>query len=419
MKKLFAFIIALSIYHFTFNIDNCSGQWVQMSNGMGIDKIVNALISNGTNIFAGTNGSGVYLSTNNGTSWTQTALNDKTVSALAVSGNKLFAGISLGPINSDGVYLSTNNGTSWTLIGLAFQEVYSLAIIGDILFAGTPYGVYLSTINGGNWTPTSLHNKVISSLTTNGNTIFAGTPNSPSCSVYLYTINDTAWTQTALNDKVVWSLATLGNINIIAGTEYGVYRSAINGTIWTQSGLSNQTVYALAVSGSNIFAGTSAYPVGPAGVFLSTNSGSSWLNKNQGLQFYGVIIPDVTALLIANNYIFAGTVMNGSVWRRSYSEIIGVQNISSEIPGSFSLLQNYPNPFNPTTNIRYDLPKNSFVRLVVFDMLGKEKETLVDEKQSAGTYEATFDGSNYPSGVYFYRLTTDYYSETKRMTLVK
>jgi hypothetical protein len=98
---------------------------------------------------------------------------------------------------------------------------------------------------------------------------------------------------------------------------------------------------------------------------------------------------------------------------------IEIENISSELPDEFILFQNYPNPFNPSTNIRYDLPKNGFVKLIVFDALGREVETLVDEKQNAGTYETTFDASKFPSGVYFYRLTTDGYSKTKKMILIK
>jgi hypothetical protein len=124
------------------------------------------------------------------------------------------------------------------------------------------------------------------------------------------------------------------------------------------------------------------------------------------------------ALLIANNYVFAGS--NGaSVWRRPLSDFIGIKNISTEIPSAFSLSQNYPNPFNPTTNIRYDISKSGNVKLVVFDALGRVLETLVNEKQSAGTYEATFDASAFPSGVYFYKLTSDGYSRTMKMILIK
>jgi hypothetical protein len=97
----------------------------------------------------------------------------------------------------------------------------------------------------------------------------------------------------------------------------------------------------------------------------------------------------------------------------------GIKPVVNTIPSQIELKQNYPNPFNPMTNIRYGLPKNSFVKLTVYNALGREIETLVNEKQSAGTYETAFDASRYPSGVYFYRLTTDGFSETRKMLLIK
>jgi hypothetical protein len=97
----------------------------------------------------------------------------------------------------------------------------------------------------------------------------------------------------------------------------------------------------------------------------------------------------------------------------------GVTNISKVIPEGFKLSQNYPNPFNPVTRIKYEIPKNSFVSLKVYDNIGKEIAVLVNESQLPGSYETSFDASKYPSGVYFYKLTANGYSETKRMVLVK
>lgn len=91
----------------------------------------------------------------------------------------------------------------------------------------------------------------------------------------------------------------------------------------------------------------------------------------------------------------------------------------TEFITGYKLNQNYPNPFNPSTNIRYELPKSGFVRLVVYDILGKEIETLVSKKQNAGTYEATFSASQITSEVYFCRLTIDGYSETRKMLLIR
>ena len=106
-----------------------------------------------------------------------------------------------------------------------------------------------------------------------------------------------------------------------------------------------------------------------------------------------------------------------------YSQSTGISQISSEIPEQFSLSQNYPNPFNPNTVIRYSLIGNRFVNLKVYDVLGKNIMTLVNEKQSPGTYQIEFDGSGLPSGVYFYRLSATggagEFTDTKRMILLK
>ena len=96
------------------------------------------------------------------------------------------------------------------------------------------------------------------------------------------------------------------------------------------------------------------------------------------------------------------------------------------IPNKFVLYQNYPNPFNPTTTIKYSIPvgdanfaSTTNTILKVYDILGKEVLTLVDEHKSSGTYEVVFDASNLASGTYIYRLQVGSYAETKKMLLVK
>ncbi|HMQ81089.1 MAG TPA: T9SS type A sorting domain-containing protein [Ignavibacteria bacterium] len=90
-----------------------------------------------------------------------------------------------------------------------------------------------------------------------------------------------------------------------------------------------------------------------------------------------------------------------------------------EIPNTFRLYQNYPNPFNPMTKIKYGLPKNGNVKLMVYDELGKEVAVLVDGYAQANTYEAVFDATNLPSGVYYYKLEADGFSDTKKMVIIK
>jgi len=92
---------------------------------------------------------------------------------------------------------------------------------------------------------------------------------------------------------------------------------------------------------------------------------------------------------------------------------------SPEVPEKFSLSQNYPNPFNPKTSVQYSLPTAGHVNLTVYNVLGQTVVTLVDQKQEAGTFTADWDASNNSSGVYFYRLTTDQNTETRKMLLLK
>ena len=98
---------------------------------------------------------------------------------------------------------------------------------------------------------------------------------------------------------------------------------------------------------------------------------------------------------------------------------IGISNNGSEVPKVYSLSQNYPNPFNPTTTIKFSLPKQSEVKLVVYDVLGNEVTTLENGKLGAGNYIVDFNTSGLSSGVYFYKLTAGEYSDSKRMILIK
>ncbi|MBL0106508.1 MAG: T9SS type A sorting domain-containing protein [Ignavibacteria bacterium] len=89
------------------------------------------------------------------------------------------------------------------------------------------------------------------------------------------------------------------------------------------------------------------------------------------------------------------------------------------LPIEFNLSQNYPNPFNPTTNLEFQIPKSQFVTLKIYDLLGKEIVTIVNENLNTGTYRYKFNGSNLASGVYFYKLVASDFTAVKRMVLVK
>ena len=100
-------------------------------------------------------------------------------------------------------------------------------------------------------------------------------------------------------------------------------------------------------------------------------------------------------------------------------EPVGIQPYSTEVPDRFSLSQNYPNPFNPATTIKFEIRTSSNVKLTIFDALGRQLESLVNERLNTGTYSLTFDGGSFSSGVYFYKLDAGEFSETKRMILLK
>lgn len=109
------------------------------------------------------------------------------------------------------------------------------------------------------------------------------------------------------------------------------------------------------------------------------------------------------------------------VLKTTFPLITGVQGSPGEVPSEYKLSQNYPNPFNPSTKINFSIPKSSSVSLKVFDVSGKEVATVVNDRRDAGSYEVAFDAGLYglTSGVYFYRLTTNDFSQTKRMVIVK
>ena len=102
-----------------------------------------------------------------------------------------------------------------------------------------------------------------------------------------------------------------------------------------------------------------------------------------------------------------------------YGGTVGISQNGTSIPDKFALSQNYPNPFNPTTKINFDLAKSSNVKLTVFNSLGQVVTNLFNGYKTAGSYQADFNGVSLTSGVYFYRLETDFFTETKKMQLIK
>ncbi len=120
------------------------------------------------------------------------------------------------------------------------------------------------------------------------------------------------------------------------------------------------------------------------------------------------------------NSLLLGAVINGTLIGDT-SFLVGINQINENIPIDFKLFRNYPNPFNPSTKIRFDISGKSVEQtfLTVYDLLGNEIAALVNQQLQPGTYEVDFDGSNFPSGVYFYKLTSGDFSAINKMVLLK
>jgi hypothetical protein len=108
---------------------------------------------------------------------------------------------------------------------------------------------------------------------------------------------------------------------------------------------------------------------------------------------------------------------NGGI---SYHTIINdINKIGTNAPNRYELFQNYPNPFNPVTNIKFQIPQSGFVTIKVFDALGKEVQTLIQQELKSGFYETKFNAENLSSGIYFYKLETDKFTDVKKLLFVK
>lgn len=253
----------------------------------------------GTKIFAGISGGGVFLSTDNGGNWTavNSGLTNKNIKALAASGASLFAGTLGG-----GIFRSTNNGKNWTVTdsGLVSKNVFALVIRDGNLFAATDNWVFISTDNGAYWSQMN-----------------AGLAIVPLVSALIVT-GKGLYVASAMGGFFCTEAQAAGP----GGLPPPVITNFKSGSTWTavNSGLTHTSVSALVISGEDVFAGTSR------GVFLCTDKGTTWTTVNTGLtnKFVspifkrlesferqgvdaGLTIPEVSALAVSGRNIFAGT----------------------------------------------------------------------------------------------------------------
>ncbi len=163
-------------------------------------------------------------------------------------------------------------------------------------------------------------------------------------------------------------------------------------------------------SNGDLYAGTNR------GVFRSTDQGASWIQLNSGLVDTAVHSLGIFRVNGSQEYIYAGT---GSGVFLSSSQITSVAAAYAAAPVTFQLLQNYPNPFNPSTVLEFVLPRSEHISLKIFNVLGQLVATLVDDQLSAGRHAVRWDASAVSSGVYFYRLQSTDFTQTRKLVLMK
>lgn len=397
MKSFIEFNISLCLL-LLFLSFQISAQWVQTA-GLTSDQNtwVYSLAAKNDKLFAGTD-KGLYVSTNKGMNWTRCdSLFPRTsVLALAVKDSFLFASA-----ENFGVARSSDDGVNWTFFNKLRMNF--LAVKDSFLF-GAEWGIYVSRDNGESWEISSNgiseYPRPLSSIFISGNNLLAaGHPTG----VYLSTDNGANWSYKGLYAQQVHSVGMV-NQNIITGS----YLSTDFGANWSQ--ITAGSMLSFASYGNIAFAG-----IEDGDICASFDSGKNWKSIVSNLP-YGA---DGRSLLIYDDFLFIG-LDNKGVWKRPIKEIISsVDYKSSEKPGHFELNQNYPNPFNPETNISFKIPKESFVTLKIFDALGREVSTLVNEKLSAGSYDRKWSADGFAGGVYFYRLQAGANSETKKINLLK
>ncbi|MEW6062612.1 MAG: T9SS type A sorting domain-containing protein, partial [Bacteroidota bacterium] len=330
-----------------------------------------------------------------------------------------------------GVLVSTTNDTVWTKVNASPTYGYFYSYKG-ILFVDN-MGVSRSSTRGQSWQPVSSIPVSYSGgdFAVVGTKLYYGMGNGNG--IFISTDDGINWSQSNNGlgkDTNIVSLCAANSVLIASATTSPtdsniIYQSTDEGSTWFR--IAKQPVSgmlrSLYVVGNSIFG--EAY----GKLYRSTNSGASWLYVHNGLS---TSITSISSFTIIGDTLYVGTTVG--VWKRPLSDF-GITNIrrdDSKIAVHFSLGQNYPNPFNPTTTIAYVVGTNARssnnngngwssvpITLKIYDMLGREVATLVNETKSPGTYEVSFDARNLASGVYLYQLRAGEKVETKRMMLLK
>jgi|GEM_PF-1388513 len=399
-----------------YKTSDTGNSWNQVN--LSCVNIESFLVDSSGTLLVGTDAAGIFRSTDNGLSWGQNSLiNSYVYSIGATRSGKLLASA------NNGLYSSTDDGISWNNLGVDYWANlhyvwYWASDKSGKIFGATGVGIYVSSDDGDTWSgpvcPSSSSARGAITIDTTG-TIYAGWDT-------LFVSSDDGMTWKSLWGNKIWiySILSLSNGCILLGTADGIYRSTDYGSTWAntspnvQNSIHFYTVTSLKMDSlGQIFAATYG-----GGVYESKDSGITWQEFNSGLPTL-----DIQSIGISTKgKTYAATQSAGVFVTENTTAVTQTTNA---IPSRYRLYQNYPNPFNPTTVISYQLSAVSFVTIKVYDVLGREVETLVNEKKAPGNYQASFNGSRLASGIYFYRMqagastSSATFVETKKLILLK
>ena len=422
----------LNIFRTTDNGDN----WSWINSHLTRSSVASLAIGKDGDIFSGTTDRGVFRSSDKGNNWERVnnGLSNMDVRSIVTRPNgDTFAGTFGG-----GVFYSANDGESWTpsntgLTSLAIGALYFSS--DNQVFAGSSRTIFRSENNGETWETvhqfpgsSSLPPVVVAFATNQSGHIFAGFTGFFEGGIFRSTDGGDTWSLCFQN--AVLAVVVDASGSIFAGTASGIYRSKDEGDTWEhlQNGVGSRRINSiLATSENYLFAGSEG-----GGVFQSTDGGENWIPVNIGLlNFESNPVLSIKSLT-ANDigYVYVG--VSGGVFRSVEtfgSPVIPVVSVSIENPtnnisGSFFLDQNYPNPFNLETSIHYRLPRNSSVKLEIFNTLGQRVITLVDEFQSEGEHYVLWNGQDggghlVTSGTYVYKLTAGNFVQSKKILFLE
>ncbi len=435
--------------------------WTQVNMGLQQNPFVISIISSEDKIFAATY-NGLYYTKKDSADWLPSFTEypgNININALGSTGNELFINATSdyynGTINE--FFYSPDMGNTWTPdTNLSKNYINGIKSFGDSTYA-FGNGLSFSSNNNNNWI--KIDSAYVSDFIKDNDTIYTsfGFNNwqwGGFGIIDLSANNGKSWKEIWKGDTAAFTIAKIGNYLFIGSQ--GVLRSTNMGASWSaiNNGLpSNAEIVSFNKIGQFLFANSKSH------IYLSTDEGNYWSSADNGLPLDTLVNSSIN-LLTNNNYLFAATfngvyasadlgkswtnisyglngnalstisltVLGGSLivstndglWQLPISDINFIQNHDSTLLQSYYLSQNYPNPFNPSTIISYSVPKASLVTIKVYDILGKEVETLVNENKSAGNYSVQFNASSkFASGVYFYRMQAGSFVETKKLILMK